>query len=285
MLSISLDIDFAWERPAKAKGFTWQETDDGMTHLVRVEGVPFERYQPLRVRECTGLFRTFAGLAPDPAALLGFANRYGNLGSGWDTLGFWKEGIRRLNALVATWDALLAEDWAALRTRFAKLPPALFQALAQSGTEAKRAGRSELVNAAVHLLYREVGGRLFGWTFGAWSRQQTPPVVWHPDAKQPVLKLTPPSLMDAIYLQFARAILGNKSYQTCQACGRWFELAPGVNRADRQTCSPYCRVKLYRLRQRRACDLHEQGWTVKRISKELGSTVLTVKKWLSQNKE
>ncbi len=279
LLNIDIDIDFSWERPAKAKGFAWQETNAGEMRLVRIEGVPFKSYRPLR--ECTGLFRTFADLAPDNAAMLGFANRYGNLGSGWDVLALWKEGIARMKGLVTTWDALTAEDWTTLRAVLSKLPKALFQ----PGTDSKRAGPGDLVSTAIRLLYHEVGGRLFGWTFGAWRRQSTPPVIWHSAAKQPVLKLTPPRLMDAMYLQFAHAILGNKNYQICQACGRWFELAPGLNRADRLTCSDYCRVKLYRLRQQRARELHGQGWSVKRISKELGSDTSTIKKWLSENKE
>jgi hypothetical protein len=276
---LEVAFEFVWERPAKRKGFAWEETDAGDTRLVRVEGAPFEHYQPLK--ECTGLFRTFAGLSPDPAALLGFANRYGALGAGWDDLALWREGIARMKALVVAWDALAAENWDALRSVLSKLPKALFQ----PGTDAKHASPGELVNAGVHLLYHEVAGRLFGWTFGAWSRQREPPVVWHRQAKRLVLKLVPPSLMDAMGLQLADAIQGNKRYRSCEACGRWFELAPGRARADRQTCSTSCRVKLYRVRQQQARDLHGKGWSIKRISKELGSDVSTVKKWLSKHKE
>jgi hypothetical protein len=88
-----------------------------------------------------------------------------------------------------------------------------------------------------------------------------------------------------MYLQLAHAILGGKKYQPCEACGRWFELAPGLNRADRQTCSDSCRVKLYRVRRQRARELHAKKWSLKRISKEIGSNVSTIKKWLSQHKE
>jgi Putative ATPase subunit of terminase (gpP-like) len=276
---LKIGFEFTWERPAKGKGFAWQETDSGEIRLVRVEGVPFESYGPLN--ECTGLFRTFAALDPEPVAMLKFANRNGLLGGDWDELALWREGIARLKSLVAAWDALAAEDWAALRAVLSKRPKALFQ----PGSDAKRAGPSELANAAVHLLYREVAGRIFGWTFGAWSRQQHPPVLWHQQTKRLVLQLVPPSLMDAMLLQFADAIQGGKRYHQCEACSRWFERRPGLARADRQTCSDSCRVKLYRLRQARARELHGEGWSAKRIAKELGSDVSTIKKWASKNKE
>jgi hypothetical protein len=190
-----------------------------------------------------------------------------------------------LKCLVVVWDALTSQDWTDLRAVLSKLPARGQRALFHAGTDAKSASRDELVNAAVRLLYNDVGGMTFGWTFGVLKQQSTPPVVWHPKAKCPVLKLTPPSLWHAIYLQFAQAIKGNKSYHLCQACGRWFELAPGLNRADRQTCSDYCRVKLYRIRKQQARDLRSHGWSLQRIAKKLGSDIDTINNWISQNKE
>jgi hypothetical protein len=280
---LNVVIEFVWERPAKRKGFAWQDTETDDVRLVRVEGAAFVPYEPLK--ECTGLFRTFGDLTPEPGAMLSFANRYGALGSGWDDHGLWKEGIARMKTLVAAWDALTAQKWTTLRDLFSKFPARGQKTLFQPGTGAKGARPDELVNATVHLLYNEVGGMTFGWTFGVWSRQSNPPVVWHQKAKCPVLKLTPPSLWHAMYLQFAQAILGNKSYQLCQVCGRWFELAPGLNRADRQTCSDYCRVKLYRIRKQQARDLRSHGWSPQRIAKKLGSDIGTINNWISQNKE
>src|SRR6266542_1679370 len=101
---LSVAFDFTWERPAKGKGFAWEKTDAGGLCLVRTAGAPFERYKPLE--ECTGLFRTFADLPPDPVALLGFVNRYGALGGEWDEFGLWKEGVARMKSLVAAWNAL-----------------------------------------------------------------------------------------------------------------------------------------------------------------------------------
>jgi hypothetical protein len=99
-----------------------------------------------------------------------------------------------------------------------------------------------------------------------------------------LLKLIPPSLWHAMYFQFADAIHGNKRYKRCEGCGRWFELSPSVNRADRLTCSDSCRVKLYRQRMRRAQEMHAKGITVAVIASELGSDVKTIKTWIKKRK-
>jgi hypothetical protein len=283
MLDIKFEFafEFIWERPQKRKGFAWEESDTGETHLVRVADAPFEGYEPLK--ECTGLFRTFADLSTDAAAMLDFANRYGPLGGRWDDLLSWKEAIVQMNFVVTVWEALATENWTRLRSFLSKIPAEM---MFRPKIDAKRASDGELVNACVYLLYHEVASRTFAWIFGDLPHLPTMPVtLWHSQAKRLVLKLSPPSLLHAMYLQLANAIRGNKRYQQCEACGRWFELAPGLNRSDRQTCSDSCRVKLYRIRQQRAKELHSKRWSLKRISKKLGSDISTIKKWLSQNKE
>jgi hypothetical protein len=277
-------IKFVWERPVKGKGFTWEEDgeDPNRSRLARVEGAPFEQYQPLTV--CTGLFRTFAELQPTPTAILTFANRYGapgddNAGGLWDFC-IWKEMIGRMQFLVGAWDALSQGDWKRMRSGLAKMPRSLFQ----QGIDLGNANQAQLVGAVIHLLYHEVAGMTFGWTFGVWARQQNSPVLWNQQTKRPLLKLVPPSLWHAMYLQFAQAILGSKRYQRCGACNRWFELAPGINRSDRRICSDSCRVQLYRIRQQRARELHARGRTIKQISKELGSDVATIETWINKRK-
>jgi len=95
----------------------------------------------------------------------------------------------------------------------------------------------------------------------------------------------PRDFMSAFLLQFAFAITGNKKYQKCPSCGRWFELQPGLNRANKVTCSQSCRTRAYRQRQDRARELKANGKTVRAIAKELGSNIETVKGWLTPQKE
>jgi hypothetical protein len=91
-------------------------------------------------------------------------------------------------------------------------------------------------------------------------------------------------LLDAIYLQFAYAIDGNKRQRQCQVCRRWFELSPGINRADRLTCSDSCRVRQTQERRTRARQLRAEGKTAKQIAREIGSKVDKVKEWLANQK-
>jgi len=83
------------------------------------------------------------------------------------------------------------------------------------------------------------------------------------------------------FAQFALALAGNKHYQRCVSCGKWFELLPGINSADKQTCSQTCRTRLYRQRKERALALHAQGKTARAIARELKAKLGAVTKWIT----
>jgi hypothetical protein len=53
------------------------------------------------------------------------------------------------------------------------------------------------------------------------------------------LQLTPPTLLDAIWLQFGQAITGGTKLRQCQNCGQWFE----GRRADAKFHSDACRIE------------------------------------------
>jgi hypothetical protein len=91
---------------------------------------------------------------------------------------------------------------------------------------------------------------------------------WDSGWVTPAHHLIPATLADAVYLQLALAIERGLRFQKCQGCGRWFELTPGVNRADRLTCSSACRQKAYRLRNQ-ARALLEEGWLPTEVALEL----------------
>jgi hypothetical protein len=272
---LEINIKFTWERPERGESFTWQEAGKGGPRLLRPPGVPLESYEPLA--ECTGLFRTFADVAPTEAGILKFANRFGVLcgpALPWQDLIGWQDQIGRMKALVGVWDQLVQEDWPGLCSARGTVPRTLLPP--QS---------AEIIQWAVQLLWHNVLPLALGWTVALFGQEPSPPVIWNSQGRRPVLTLAPPSLLHALYLQFAQAIAANKRFQLCEACGKWFELSPGLNRADRQSCSDYCRLKLYRLRKQRARQLHVQKWSLKRISAELGSDIPTIKRWLSTNKE
>src|SRR5262249_15950390 len=105
-------------------------------------------------------------------------------------------------------------------------------------------------------------------------------LLWDRQAGRNALDILPQDLMTAMVLQFTAAVAFGKSFRQCRECGKWFELAPALNRSSRFTCSNDCRKKSYRKRQTQARQLHTAGKSFREIAKELGSTVGSVKKWI-----
>jgi hypothetical protein len=70
------------------------------------------------------------------------------------------------------------------------------------------------------------------------------------------LKLQPPTLLDAIWLQFGQALTSNLVLRPCRGCDKWFEAGVGSGRrGDAQYCSDRCRVEhksLERTRKKRS---------------------------------
>lgn len=93
--------------------------------------------------------------------------------------------------------------------------------------------------------------------------------------------LDPSTLLAAIWLQFALAVSGNRAYQNCKECGRWFEVSPEKARKSKLFCSQACRSKAYRERQSLARQMHQAGKTFEAIAQELGSDADTVKNWVT----
>jgi hypothetical protein len=223
-----------------------------------------EPYRPLE--EQTALFLTFASTEPTPEGVLHFANRYGRLGKGVETqvdpqpgvpsgevqpenvcepLSAWYDRIREFSSWYDLW---------ATRKKGKLVGMGVHHYLAHQFREATKG----LLEARI---------------------------VWDEKQQRPLPKIVPLSLLGAMCLQLAHAVGEDKEYQQCSHCKKWFELAPGLNRADRQFCSDSCRVMAYRARQHRARQLAAEGKTVRQIAKQLGSYISTVEKWLSKGKE
>jgi hypothetical protein len=236
--------------------------------LVEVPGAVFTSFHPDQVG---GLFRTFADLREGrPADIIAFANRYGVLGEGAEIPEFWQAHAQRMRTIIEVSDGLHAGDWRCLERTLK----------GAEGVEIPRLRAHEqdsLVEGAFAYL-RAVFGSEIELTPGLLSGG------WNAQAKRPVLYVRPPTLLRCLYLQALRAVLDERSYRQCPACRRWFELGRGAERADRTICSASCRVKLYRDRQQQARALRRKGRTLKQISKELGSDMPTIKKWVSRGK-
>jgi hypothetical protein len=92
-------------------------------------------------------------------------------------------------------------------------------------------------------------------------------------------------LWTALWLQFALAMAGDRRFQQCSGCDRWFELNPDVNRADKVWCSDACRVRATRRRREHVLRLHREGRTVREIVKQTGAKPESVKAWITKEKK
>jgi hypothetical protein len=110
-------------------------------------------------------------------------------------------------------------------------------------------------------------------------------MVWDAGRGRPALHLVAPTLLSAVWLQFADAVSNDRTYSRCRECGKWFEVAPEVARTHRRFCSNACRSKAYRERQDRARRMHMEKKTFEEIAAELDSDAATVRRWITGVKE
>lgn len=113
----------------------------------------------------------------------------------------------------------------------------------------------------------------------------SPHLLWNPEMTELGLYLVPRSLLGAMWLQFAQAVAGNKSYRQCEYCRKWFEVSLEASRPTRLYCSNACRFKAYRKRQEDAYRLHQGKVPLKEIATRLGTNTTTAKGWIKKGKE
>jgi hypothetical protein len=254
-----------------------------------------------------GLFRMFADLKPDQKEILAFANRWGDLDDeapgGGTPLSVWRHQIADARHLLTLWDLLRAEDREQLASRLDRRggggddlevcfdgrpacgegdPPG-------AGPDAgdPKAGRREKIKAddlvPLGWLYLQQDINL---PLHHLAAEVPTGMAWDPDRQRPILQLEAPTLLAAVWLQFAEAVTYDRHFNRCRTCGRWFEVAPDLIRAHRRFCSNACRFKAYRNRQDRARQLFTvEKKTFEEIAQELDSDVATVKRWITGIKE
>lgn len=64
------------------------------------------------------------------------------------------------------------------------------------------------------------------------------------------LFIVPSSLIASLWLQLSLAIDGNRQYQPCKHCKRWFQIGDGGRRTDSETCSSSCRAAAWNKQQK-----------------------------------
>ena len=110
-------------------------------------------------------------------------------------------------------------------------------------------------------------------------------MVWDSRREQPTLGYWCPTLLSAVWVQFATAVNENLSYGRCRECGKWFAVAPKAARVTRRFCSTACRSKAYRERQEKARRMFAKKKKIEQIAEELDSDLATVRRWITGFKE
>jgi hypothetical protein len=304
-------FEFTWRRREKGPGFRWERDQNDRYLLLGPPDESLSAYEPL-VQE-TGLFLTFAHLDGSKGEFLRFANTYGRLGT-YHALG--PEHGEPLNEWQShhRWVRFLAQ----LRGVCLKDRPELGKIVSWQGEEVIY--RFPKIGTPATELWRHRGqlrqrpqskkglplfkpGDLAGpalWFLGyaiddwmreleKWEKPIAPRIVWSEEDSRPRFVFGPSSLLGAMICQFAAAVHGAWPFKECACCHRFFRLQPGVNRANRLTCSHTCKQYLHNRRVERARALHAEGRTVRQIAKELKvkpqgekSSVDIVKTWIDR---
>jgi hypothetical protein len=301
-------LDFQWKAPEIKAGFRWS----GKQLCVAQPDIPLRRYRPLA--QYPDLYRRVAKTPITKNGVLAFANRFGLLTSlepdrePWQT---WVNHLRWMQHLVEIWDLVVQDDRDAL-SQLVHWDGDQVQFLAQGASQElqpltspfpkaadpesakwfQRAavGLPQRIPAALQDLIRagDLGGPVL-WYLQEHLDQALRGRVryrmtWDRDSRWPALQPMPADLITAIYLQLALAITEPRKHYRCQACGRVYELAPGLNKANRTTCSAACRQRLHRERYTRTLELHAQGRPENAIAEETGASLAAVKRWIKGSK-
>ena len=305
-------FEFIWRRREKGPGFRWEPDRLGRHLLVGPPDDSLVTYEPL-LQE-TGLFITFAHLDGSEGEFLRFANTYGRLGT-YHTFGprhgepldEWRDHHR--------WMRFLAE----LRSECVKNRPELGRVVSWKGDQIIY--RFPKIGTPTTETWRYRGelrqnprsknglplfqpGDLDGpalWFLGyaikdwlreleKWEKPIAPRIVWSERDSRPQFVFGPSSLLGAMICQFAAALHGAWPFKECAYCHKFFRLQPGINRANRLTCSHTCKQYLHKRRIQRACELQAEGRTARQIAKELKvkpqgrkSSVDIVRTWIDRD--
>ncbi|QDU28507.1 hypothetical protein ETAA8_36090 [Anatilimnocola aggregata] len=205
-----------------------------------------------------------------------------------DSLGYWREEIHKLRALIGLWDSLRNSNRSGIekfaqfgwngKLRTINVVDEDGKALARVRTFTQEASAKLTLAAAAEHALTDVLSDLTANTSGIL-------LFPHESRYRRKLAIVPKSLRDAIWLQFALAVLENKKYRSCEVCGKSFEVSPQVARTTRTLCSSACKQKAHRLRRDQCVKFAEQGLTAKQIAKRVGSQLSTVENWLQEFKE
>lgn len=295
---------------------------DGMDEVIRGRPVPLWPYlilaksRPVQrtytpFLDQPGLFKRFAELPTDAEHILAFANQFGLLFGDnnqvvvppWQTdpipltgkedvselfdagavvqaeaFDTWAAAINSMRTAVQLWDAIQLKNEEVIQNLIGWTGD---QRIEYDGHRWQLASTAQLPLDVANALLRSHIDRTLNRRLGD-RRAPLVSVRYSTEG----LHITPPSLLAAMWLQFASADHEGKQFARCPGrnCPRvWFEKStgPGVGkREDAEFCSPQCRHTAYRDRKSAARALHKAGRPAREIARELHTDVAQVKLWI-----
>lgn len=309
-MAIDGTLYFRWQ--VALGGYCWLDLDapSGKLRVMATglaDGLWTTEYRPLEDPDTSGLFRIFAEAEDSEAGFLAFANKYGSLlergdpgetsmftvqgwpghepGAGWgERLETWATEVHDMRRCVQLWDALRNQNLPMLRDSMEVhceraggawvVPRDGGQHVYLPEEVATQAPGVDLVKAAYIYIAALSNERL--------GEHTAPRLLYSPKKQRPLVFLMPRNLLGALWLQFAKAVEGNKVYHRCQGpgCGQWYEVDPDKNRTSKLFCSTACRSKAYRERKADAVRRYGEGQSLEEIATALGSDVETVRGWV-----
>jgi hypothetical protein len=256
------------------------------------------------LRETLGLFRTFADVATTEAGIEAFAHRYGLLGMSetliapmetGERLSDWRREIIKLRQLIEISEAIKVQNLKLLRRyiHWRGVEDVVFQTWL-AGNEpdysehqsfsiiASKTSRSDVFGKfkqgdvlapSISYLQQAINDELR-------EKAVCARLLWDTGAPSLRLHIVPVSLIGCIWLQFAKAVEGQKEYRQCENCFGWIEVGGGkASRSDKKFCSPTCKATAHRKKRERARELAARGATSQAIALELNTDITKVKHW------
>jgi len=208
-----------------------------------------------------------------------------------EPLGTWKRQIREMADVVSLWQLVQRQDVPGLAQRIRREAGVVRHVPAGADDAAEGTVIASLKESPE--LFRQFERDLFGPALAYIARVITERLSglvsletrWPGQGRTLPTYLMPDSLLGALWLQCALAVNGDKTYVTCEECGRPFEVSSKAARKSRRYCKDSCRVQAHRKRQ---ADLKEQaatlcaaGKSARAIAKDLGVEVNKVKQWIA----
>ena len=226
------------------------------------------------------LHREFAGLDLTEEAFLSFADRWGLLhgdlnaddlgdlqektrgvSTHGDSTKDWFENITKMKGLVKLWDGLQKGSENDLSQ--------LFELIPDEKGKSPEVRYKEFPDEICPIFYTDREWASFSSIFARGGIRQIaricfydlfeelsslgdlgPRLGFNRETGEPTLFLVPDDLENALWLSFAREILGKKNLRQCAFCKKSFDLLEGGKkrrpRSDKTFCSPKCRAAAFR---------------------------------------